>query len=236
MKKFDLGTGNNTKTGDDGQAVGNKLNENFAELVKAIFGQNIWQNSDQENLNLSVLQTADKGSLIQAINWLVNNLSDGGTGGTATLTQADRDALDDIPNKLDKGSYTGNADALKSDIDGKLPKGNYAGTGEDLDTEIKNRILKPQTFTGNVIPLDECRASFQTDTAKAFTNYVLSQVVVLGSEAKIWINTTTEPTVTGAVKINSADWEIGVDFDLIVEAEQLDTNGGVRVIWYLVKR
>ena len=91
------------------------------------------------------------------------------------------------------------------------------------------------TFTGNVIPLNNKFTTYNTDSAQAFTAYTLSTDKKLGSTAKILINTTTEPTITGATKTGGQDWETGQDFDLFLEVEK-GTGVSLRVIYFFAKR
>ncbi|AUC13834.1 hypothetical protein BTO06_01115 [Tenacibaculum sp. SZ-18] len=70
MKKFNLGTGVNNQSGDDGKTVGNKLNQNFLEIILACFGQNLWDGSDERLIDMSLLKTTTKKSLLEAINEL----------------------------------------------------------------------------------------------------------------------------------------------------------------------
>lgn len=54
-------------------------------------------------------------------------------------------------NKLEKGSYTGNAQQLKTEIDDKLPKGGYTGTAKQLKNELDSLgatgSITPQAIT-----------------------------------------------------------------------------------------
>lgn len=109
-------------------------------------------------------------------------------------------------------------------------------SAETVKTLNENKVEKSTVFTGTVIPLDKSKMSYQTDTAKNFTSYTLSAIKILGASAKIWINTTTEPTITGATKVGVIDWETGKDFDLFIEAEQLDLLGGIRVVYFYAER
>jgi hypothetical protein len=68
MKKFNLGTGSNNQTGDDGKTVGLKLNSNFQELFLAAFGQDLWSVDDEKLIDLSLLETVVKTSLLHAVN------------------------------------------------------------------------------------------------------------------------------------------------------------------------
>lgn len=70
MKKFNLGTGVNNQSGDDGKTVGNKLNENFQEMLLACFGQDLWDGSEERLIDMSLLKTTIKKSLLEAINEL----------------------------------------------------------------------------------------------------------------------------------------------------------------------
>ena len=87
------------------------------------------------------------------------------------------------------------------------------------------------TFTGTVIPVNDLRIMYNTATVNSAATYTLGDgTPTLGNCIKIWVNTTTNVTVTGAVKTGGEDWVTGMDFDLILEVE----DG--RVIYFLVKR
>jgi len=91
-------------------------------------------------------------------------------------------------------------------------------------------IYPPQTFSGNIVPLNLYRISYNTELAQSYTEYHLSVIRVLGAIAKIWINTITEPIIPDATKVGEVNWESGVDFDLLFEVEQ------GRVVYFYVKR
>jgi hypothetical protein len=65
MKKIDITAGSNA--GDNGPIAGEKLNDNFKELVQAAFGSDIWNGTVDEAVSLAALPTNNKSSLFAAI-------------------------------------------------------------------------------------------------------------------------------------------------------------------------
>lgn len=97
------------------------------------------------------------------------------------------------------------------------------------------QTVQAQSFSGNTIPLDVYRTSYNTSIAQVFTNYIFSSVITLGANAKIWINTTTVPSLpTAAIQRGGVEWESGVDLDLFVEVEE-GPNDTTRVVYFFVK-
>lgn len=90
--------------------------------------------------------------------------------------------------------------------------------------------ISSSNFTGTEIPLNKKTTRFNTLTAQSATVYTLSTSQILGADAKIWINTTSEPIITGAVQTGGVTWEANTNMDLIVQVE------GGRVIYFFVTR
>ena len=65
MKKIDITAG--STSGDSGPIAGEKLNDNFKEIVRAAFGSVIWDGNVDEALSLAALPTNNKSSLFAAI-------------------------------------------------------------------------------------------------------------------------------------------------------------------------
>jgi hypothetical protein len=65
MKKIDITAG--STSGDNGPIAGEKLNDNFKELVLAAFGSDIWDGNVDEAVSLASLPTNNKSSLFAAI-------------------------------------------------------------------------------------------------------------------------------------------------------------------------
>ena len=68
MKKIDITLG--TNSGDSGPEGGGKINDNFKEVVKILFGEDIWQNNVTQDLAEKLLNfsTNNKTSFLAAIN------------------------------------------------------------------------------------------------------------------------------------------------------------------------
>lgn len=117
-------------------------------------------------------------------------------------------------------------------------EGNLAYTYQDteelvsvFDVFSKTIDLRAVSFSGNVVSLDVSRQHINTATANAFTSYTYSASQVLGANAKIWINTVSQPTFpAGSLQTGGVAWESGVDMDLIIEVEQ------GRVIYFFLLR
>ena len=118
--------------------------------------------------------------------------------------------------------------------------------GTTVTKENNRGVVKQQgrLFSGSQIPLDKGIIVYQTDTAKVFTNYIVGANLLLGSSAKIWINTTTEPTISvddgaggsvAATQTGGVAWETDTNFDLCLGVEGGE-NDNLRVIYFFVKR
>lgn len=80
----------------------------------------------------------------------------------------------------------------------------------------KVTYVAPTTETGVALVLDNAVGKYYNmASANAGTTYTFSGATV-GGWAKSLINTTTEPTVTGATKIAGATWVTGTDMYLVV--------------------
>ena len=68
MDKINIGSEPNTDTGDTLRAGGQKINENFKQLVAAVNGGSLWDAATSEEISLAYLQTQNKTHIVAAIN------------------------------------------------------------------------------------------------------------------------------------------------------------------------
>ncbi len=148
----------------------------------------------------------------------------------------------------DNSTFTVDLSSLTSEINNKVDKVTGKGLStNDFDNYHKGIVqgVVAQTFAGNVIPLDKQRTSYQTDTVKNFTSYVIGSNVVLGSDALIWSKSTTKPTITlhssvtnvsEIIEKKGSQWFANVDYDLIIGVEDSEVAGKYRVTYYFVER
>lgn len=71
---------------------------------------------------------------------------------------------------------------------------------------VPTNSFKGSTFTTSVIPLDNPLGSFRVATASSVSTYTLSTTKVIGAWAKILVNRSTAPTVTGGTLIRGSDF------------------------------
>lgn len=91
-------------------------------------------------------------------------------------------------------------------------------TGKVLITKEYLNSISPQNTAdcGTVIPLDTSGGHLcNMASANSATTYTTTGTV-LNAYAKVLINTTSEPTVTGATKIAGATWVTGTDMYMVV--------------------
>ena len=81
-------------------------------------------------------------------------------------------------------------------------------------------ILEPFTSTGTAISLN---GQGYYNTVNSATTYTTTDSVT-GGFARVLINTTSEPAVTGATKITGADWVTGTDMFMVVSYNGTSTE------------
>ena len=133
-----------------------------------------------------------------------------------TLLELDAEIFRIYNNSLYKfiGSFV-SGEYITSDIDAEI----LAGDWQAVLTSGSGSGLAPFTFTGNVIPVDDANVGYNTASVNSFTSYTLSGTAALGAIRKIRINTTSQPTVTGATLVSGDFWIPNNDMQLNLEVQ-----------------
>lgn len=88
----------------------------------------------------------------------------------------------------------------------------------DYVTDSLNSLeLTGYNFTGSEVDLSNPLGAYQVAIANTSTAYTLSANKVIGGWSKIKINASTEPTVTGGIKIKGSDFTASTDMYLLAE-------------------
>jgi hypothetical protein len=123
-----------------------------------------------------------------------------------------------------KGVYT----SRYIHADGEITGSNLSGTNTG-DQDISGKVNTPTESTGVALVLsDQIGRPYNMGAANGGTTYTTSGLTPMGW-AVCRINTTSEPTVTGATKISGADWVTGTDMHMIVQ-----TLDGTNVQYFFI--
>ena len=90
-----------------------------------------------------------------------------------------------------------------------------------LDTSLANSVLVLDNTVGYYF-------TGSSGASKSLTTYSTSGTI-LGSFAQVSINTTSEPTITGATKITGATWVTGTNMYMVA------TYNGTRVEYFFLE-
>ncbi len=106
----------------------------------------------------------------------------------------------------------------------------FVKTAEYTDRQVLTTI-NTQAATGVTVDLSNPHGTmYNRASANSGTTYTATNLVI-GGYAKCLINAATEPTVTGAIKIESPDFQPNTDMDLVIY-----TDDGTNVEYYFLER
>jgi len=123
-----------------------------------------------------------------------------------------------------KGIYT----SRYIHADGEVTGSNLSGTNTG-DQDISGKVNTPTESTGVALVLsDTIGRPYNMGSANSGLTYTTSGLTAMGW-AVCRINTTSEPTVTGATKTAGADWVTGTDMHMVVQ-----TLDGTNVQYFFI--
>lgn len=95
---------------------------------------------------------------------------------------------------------------------------------ESMDVIDFVRDIPQKPTNSSIISLENPLGNWYTSSANSSTTYTLTNANHAGGWACVLINTTSEPTVTGATKVSGSEWVASTNMEMIVYYDGYNTK------------